>query len=263
MKSHALSSRLARAADVPSLDLRSRFSQLYEWAQTSEFIFGSPLGPIGGGQRAHYLPSFVYFGPQTSEASPRLAVLSGLGRHDLLAARAVTAFVEGLARQPDIGHALNVSLFPVANVRGLLEGAEERDLSEEHWGRSTAPEIRLLASDAQSKSYQGYIRISTTTDDEPSAWLRSVVSPFVARSGIEVFNSADFEPWTVRFESLPSSVISRGPLSLADDLPFAPFEVELALPADWPQARADRELSRLLKRLLTRYRGFLAYGLNL
>lgn len=251
------------AAGVPSLDLPARLGRLYNLAQTSDFLFGSPLGLPDRERHQHYLPRFVYFGPQTSEASPRLAVVAGLGRHDLAAARALTAFVERLARHPDIGHALNISFFPVVNVLGLLGGAEERDLSEENWSRSTEPEIRVLVDDIRLRGYQGFIRIVTTTDDEPSARLRTVLSPFTARSEIEVFNSLDFEPWPVSFESLSSGVIDRGPLSLADDLPFAPFEVELTLPSEWPAAWADEVLSALLKRLVTRYRSFLAYGQNL
>ncbi len=250
-------------AAVPSLDLPSRLSRLYDHAQNSGFLFGSPLGLPDHEGQPYYLPRFVYFGPRTSDASPRLAVVAGFGRHDRPAASAVTAFVEGLVRRPDLGHGLNLSFFPVVNVLGLLGGAEERDLSEEGWGRSTAPEITLLAQDAGLRTYQGFIRVITTADEEPSARLRSVLSPSVARSGIEVFASTDFEPWPVAFEALPSKAIGYGPLSLADDLPFAPFEVELSLPSVLPQARADRALSALLKRLVTRYRSFLAYGQNL
>jgi hypothetical protein len=255
--------RSVGAAGVPSPDLHARLGRLYDLAQNSDFLFGSPLGLPDRERHQHYLPRFVYFGPQTSDASPRLAVVAGLGRHDLPAARAVTAFVERLALHPDIGHALNVSFFPVVNVLGLLGGAGERDLSEEHWSRSAEPEIGLLADDIRLRGYQGFVRVVTTADDEPSARLRTVLSPFVTRSEIEVFNSLDFEPWPVSFEALSSSAIDRGPLSLADDLPFAPFEVELALPSGWSQARADAELSALLKRLVTRYRTFLAYGQNL
>jgi hypothetical protein len=244
------------------LDLSLRLSRLYELAQDSEFIFGSPLGPLDRDRR-YLLPRFVYFGPQTSEASPRIAVIAGLGRHDLPAARALTAFVESLATRPDIGHGLNLTFVPVVNVLGLLGQAEERDLADEDWSHSAEPEIALLADDARGRGYQSYIRIVTTTDDEPTARLISILSPTVTRSEIEVFNSLDFEPWSVSFEAVAADAISRGPLSLVAQLPVAPFEVELGLPAEWSQFRADAALAKLLKHLITRYRGFLAYGQNL
>jgi hypothetical protein len=249
-------------AGVPSFDLEGRLSRLYDLAQSSTYLFGSPLA-LDSQRREPFLPRFVYFGPQTSEASPRLAVFAGSGRHDLPAARAVTAFVEKLALNPDIGHALNVSFFPVVNVLGLLAGAEERELSDENWAGSAEPELQLLSEDVRLRGYQGFIRVVTSDDLEPSAWLRTVISPLVARSPVEVFTSADFEPWPVRFEALPGELVNRGPLSFAADLPYAPFEVELRLPADWSQARTDASLSALLKRLITRYRSFLAYGQNL
>jgi hypothetical protein len=254
-----IAARLSGAAGVPSFDLGGRLSRLYDLAQNSAYLFGSPLA-LDSERREPFLPRFVYFGPQTSEVSPRLVVFAGLGRHDLPAARAVTAFVEKLALNPDIGHALNVSFFPVVNVLGLVAGEEERELSEENWSTSTEPELRLLSEDVRLRGYQGFIRVVTSVDAEPSAWLRTVISPFVARSPVEVFTSADFEPWPVRFEALSWDLLDRGPLSLAAGLRYAPFEVELRLPADWTQARADAALAALLKRLVMRYRGFLAYG---
>lgn len=250
-----------RAEGVPPTGLRDRLSRLYELAQSADFLFGSPLGPLSGSDAT--LPQFVYFGPRTSDVSPRLAVVSGLGRHDLAAARAVLAFVERLALQPEIGHALNVSFFPVANVLGLLGGAEEHDLAGASWTKSPAPELALLAQDSRVRGYQGYVVVATTPDDEPTVRVRTVVSPFIERSNVEVFNSAHFAPWAVTFETHATGDITTGPLSLADDLPFAPFAVEVALPADWSQARADAAVARVLKRLLTHYRGFVAYGQHL
>lgn len=250
-------------AAVPSSDLRGRLGRLYNLAQDSAALFGSPLWATHGENGVIALPQFVYFGPGTTDAAPRLAVFSGLGRHDLPAARALTAFVEGLARQPELGHALNLSFFPVVNVVGLLAGAEDRDLTGASWTQPVFPEIRLLARDARVRAYQGYVRIVTTADDEPAAVLRTVLSPFVTRSAIEVFDSSDFDGWGITFEALAAGAAVDGPLGLAEDLPFAPFELELALPGDWPQARADEALAALLKRLIVRYRAFFAYGQNL
>jgi len=261
-KSH-LSPRTPASATVPSLNLQERLSRLYEQAQQSDFLFGSPLGPFpdAAGERA--LPRFVYFGPHTSQESLRLAVLAGFSRHDRTAVQALLAFIEGLARNPDIGQSLNISFFPVVNVTGLLGGAEDRDLSDEHWGRSHFPEIKLLNQDTRRCGYQGFVRVTTTADDEPSAWVRSVHSTTAHTSDVEVYSSVDFRPWPVCFETAPAGSVSSGPLSIADDLPFAPFEVELALPADWSQRTADRALAVLLKRLIVRYRAFLAYAQNL
>jgi len=248
---------------VPSRSLDARLSALLEAAQQSDYLFGSPLGPFYSGEAAHYVPHFVYFGPHSSQESLRLSLIAGAGRHDLLAVQALLAFIERLARQPELGQSLNLSFFPVANVLRHLGAGEERDLAEENWALSTEPEIRLLAQDARVRGYEGFVRIATTADDVPSAWVRKTATATTAASDVELFNSEDFAPWSVRFETLGAGAATSGPLALAPDLPFAPFEIELALPAHWTQGQADRALATLLKRLIVRYRGFHAYGQHL
>lgn len=258
-----LSSGTIASPGVPSLSLAARLSALLEAAQQSDYLFGSPLGPFYAGDVAHYLPHFVYFGPHSSQESLRLALVAGAGRHDQLAAHALVSFLERLARQPELGQSLNVSLFPVANVLRHLAGAEERDLFDANWALSDEPEIRLLAQDALLRGYEGFIRVTTTSDDTPSAWVRKIATENTAATDVELFNSEDFNPWSVRFETLGVGGATTGPLTLASDLPFAPFEVELALPAHWTQAHADRAVGALLKRLIVRYRAFHAYGQHL
>ncbi|HET7537350.1 MAG TPA: hypothetical protein VFJ90_12905 [Candidatus Didemnitutus sp.] len=255
---------VAPAAAWPSTPtFAQRLSRLYELAEESDHLFGSPLGPFYDQARTHYLPRFVYFGPHTSQESLRLAVLAGTSPYDLAGARALLTFIEGLALQPNLGQGLNLSFFPLVNVVGLLGGAEDRDLTGENWVRSSESEIRLLGEDARVRNYQGFVRITMTADSEPSALVRTVVSPTVHVTGIELFSSEDFAPWPVRFEALSSGTVTSGPLSIADDLPSAPFEVELACPFDWPQSRIDRAIADVLRRVIVRYRAFHAYGLHL
>src|SRR4051812_3527006 len=66
-----------------SAALGQQLATLYALAQKSEHVFGTPLGPFEHAGRQHYVPRFVYFGPQTSEESPRLAFLAGLDSRDL------------------------------------------------------------------------------------------------------------------------------------------------------------------------------------
>ncbi len=251
------------SSSVPSSSLSARLRFLAEAAQESDHLFASPLGPFYADDAPVYLPRFVYFGPHSSEASLRLALLAGWGRHDLLAAQSLVAFVEGLARRPDIGAGVNLSLFPVVNARRFLADAEEHDLSAVHWGESREAEIKLLSLEARVRSYHGLVSVVTTFDDAPAARVRTVLTDHVAASDVELFTSEDFGPWAVRFEALAARAVTEGPLTLAQDLAFAPFEVEIALPAHWAQAHADRSLAALLKRLIQRYRGFFAYGQHL
>lgn len=255
--------RAPARAGAPSHSLPERLGALYEIAARSAHVFASPLGPIRGAAGEQVLPRFVYFGPHTSSESLRLAVFAGFSRHDRTTAQAVLNVIESLARDPDIGQSLNVSFFPVVNPGALLADQEELDLSEEHWGRSIRPEIALLNQDARRCGYAGFVRITSGVDAEPGAAVRLVHSTSAQSSPIHVFSSEDFAGWPVTFQSIAAESVAHGPLTIADDLPVAPFEVELSLPSDWSLRLTDAALAPLLKRLIVRYRAFLAYGQHL
>jgi len=249
-------------AAEPSTDLTGRLTLLLERAQQSENLFASPLGPFWHGGRSHFLPRFVYFGPDASGDPLRLAVLAGLGRHDAAASRALLAFLEGAVNGPGFGPGINLSVFPVLNLVGQLAD-EDRDLAGESWSQSRLPEIELARQDAQLRCYHVFVRLETSPDDEPTAWVRAILGTGARPTGVRIFTSEDFDSWPVRFETLTAGAVNGGPLTLADDLPQAPIEVTLALPSSWPQARMDRSVNRILRRLFASYHAFLAFGQHL
>ena len=262
-KSPALARTARSVVAPPAGGLTQRLASLQALAQESDYVFGSSLGPFSDGANLHYLPHFIYIGPSSTQETLRLAVLAGFGRHDLPATRALLAYIEGLITHPDIGQGLNLSMFPLVNVLGLTGGAEDRDLTSTNWVGSNEPEIKLLKQDSTLRGYQGFVRVGTTVDDEPSAWFRSMPSLLSQSAGVEVFSASDFHPWPVRFETALLGKVTSGQLSMAADLPFSPFEIELALPAEWPQSRKDKELAVILKRLFLSYRAFQGYGQHL
>ena len=244
-------------------NLPQRLSRLYELSQLSDFLFGSPLGPFHDDAHSHYLPHYAFCGLNSSPDSLRLAFYSGVRQTDSLVTNALLAFVEALHLEQKIGSGLNLAFFPVVNVRALLGGQPALDLSQEHWGRSRATEIQLLAQDAILRGYHGFIRLEGTDSLEPSALVRTVRKPGTSASGGDLFSSDDFQPWAVQFESVSTGVIESGPLSIVKDLPFTPFEIELSVPRSWSQAHADHALRKVLKRLIHHYRGFQSYALHL
>lgn len=251
-------------AGVPD-GVEQRLKRLHDLAGQAGHLlaFSTALGSaVDNGGRHHRFSHFVHW-PENLHESLRLAVLAGFGRHDLPATRALIAFTEQLAQQPGLGVGLNLSLFPLVNVLGLLGGAEERDLAGEHWGRSTAPEIEFLSRDARLRGYQGFVRVTTTADALPNVRVRTSASVPEHQTTLELFTPADFQPWAASFQTIAPGTAASGPLSIADDLPFAPFEVEFLLPYDWPQAQADLVLRDLLQRLIACYRALAAYGLHL
>jgi hypothetical protein len=204
------------------------------------------------------LPRFVYFGPHTHDESLRLAIIAGFDHTDLRGSLALTQFIEHLVLTPDLGHGLNLSLFPLIDVIGLHEGIHNRELGTANWAHSNQPEISLLGKDARTRGYHGFVRIETAHGlDDITVHLRG---PSEA-AGVELISSEDFEPLPVRWEAEAlDAVPSEGPLTLLDDLPFPPFELTLRIPSSWPTDLYRISVSSILKRFVLRYRALQAHS---
>lgn len=238
-----------------------QLSRLYGLAERSDFVFGTPLGPFLNAGRHHHLPRFVYFGPHTSEESPRLAFLAGLDSRDLRPTLALLHLVEELAVRPDLGQSLNVSFYPLVNVLGHLQSDPARDLSGERWSAPASPEIDLLAKDARLRTYHAFVRVeSSVGEDVVTLRVRSTRG---GDFGVPFLSSADTDPFPVRWEIEADPAPATGPLSIGEDLPFRPLDLTVRVPADWPPEYYREAVASILKRFIIRYRAFLAYGQHL
>jgi hypothetical protein len=242
---------------------REHLSAVYALTQDSPHVFASPIGPFAIGGRSAFLPRFVFFGPHASDQSWRLAFLAGFSGADLRSSHALLAFVERLFRESDAGHGLHLALFPLVDAGGVSLGAPDRGLAAGHWGRAHAPELELLEKDSRLQGYHGFIRIESAPAGESVATLRMRGSAAEELSpDLELISTDETGPIPIRFEACPGPAES-GPLSVADDLPFAPFELTLSLPSAWPDAIYQNAAGLLLQRFLWRYRAFQAYAQNL
>lgn len=243
----------------PAIEFNERLSSLYALAQRSQYVFASPLGPFYRQARHYHVPRFVYFGPHTSDESLRLAFHSGFDARDLRGTLALLHFIERLALTPDLGQGLNLSFLPLADVTGLLRN-DTQDLAGSSWVSPSNPELALLAGDARNRGYHGFVRIETTSADDDVITIR-LRGHSAENLGVELLNSSDIAPWSVRWEATQVDAIpADGPLSLGDDLPFHPFELTVGLPAAWSIELHREAVTTILKKFIVRYRGFQAYA---
>jgi len=248
---------------APKDALKAHVSAVIELVQDSPFMFASPLGPFWLGERSTLLPRFVFFGPHASQESWRLAILAGVSGGDYRSSHALLALAERLYREAETGHGLHLALFPVVDASALYLDEPDRRLGSAHWGRSQAPEIALLEKDCRLKGYDGFIRVETAPEAENLATLRIRGSAVEALSpDLELISTEETGPVPIRFE-LADGPAESGPLSVADDLPLAPFELTLSLPASWPDVIYQNAVGLLLQRFLWRYRAFQAYAQHL
>jgi len=244
-----------------SAALGEQLSTLYTLAQRSDHVFGTPLGPFSHAGRHHYLPRFVYFGPHTSEESPRVAFLAGLDSRDLRPTLALLHLVEELALAPDIGQSLHLAFYPLVDVLGHLQPGAGRELANQRWTADSAPELDLLAKESRLRTYHAFVRIESVSADDAVTLLVRTAPGSLANAPF--FSSEDTEPYPVRWEIESGPPPASGPLSLTDDLPFRPIDLTLRIPANWSPEFYRDAVSSILKRFIVRYRGFLAYGQNL
>lgn len=252
----------AAARSLPAV-FSEQLAALYDQVQRSQFVFGSPLALLATPEHPFHLPRFIYFGPQTSDASLRLAFTAGLDHRDLRSTLALLQLVEQLALKPDIGQGLNLSFFPLVDVLGLAGLAPGRTLASADWRHSGEPELKLLGQDARLTGYHGFVRLETArAQDGATVQLRFAANDHETPD-VELISSEDFEPYAVRWETGAAAGLTDGPLSMADDLPVRPFELTVRLPATWPAEVYRDAAATILKRFIIRYRGFIAYGQHL
>jgi hypothetical protein len=249
----------------PADVIRSDLSELYALSQHSRHVFASPLGPLQAGGQAAYLPRFVFFGPHACDDSWRVAFLAGFDCRDLRASRALLALATRLATCGEAGHALNLSFFPLVDVLGLVGGRADRGLAAAPWGPGSPPETELLGRDALQRGYHGFVRVETGPPGDELIVLRVRGAYADAASpDLELITPEETRSFPVRFEARPGGAPARdGPLSLAGELPLAPFELTLRIPAARSDDAYQHAAVTLLERFLQRYRAFQAYGQHL
>lgn len=244
-----------------SAALGDQLSTLYRLAQQSEHIFGSPLGPFTHAGQSHHLPRFVYFGPHTSEESPRVAFLAGLDHRDLRPTLALLHLVEELALKPSLGQSLHLAFYPLIDVVGHLPSAGTRTLAGESWTKPASPEIDLLSKESRLRSYHAFVRIeSVLSDDTLTLVLRTAPGSL---ANAPLISSDDAGSLPIRWEIESGPPASTGPQTLGDDLPFRPLDLTLRVPASWTPEFYREAVASILKRFIVRYRSFLAYGQHL
>ena len=98
-----------------------------------------------------------------------------------------------------------------------------------------------------------------TGDDAVNVRLRTVPAGAHPTPAVEFITSEEIAPFPVRWESSSLAPVTDGPLTVADDLAFQPFELTLRLPAAWSPELTREAAASILKRFVLRYRGFMAY----
>lgn len=251
-----------RAATSPAAHFRARLSSLTLLAQDSNHLFATAAGPFRYHGRAADLPRFVFLGAGALDDAPRVCFLAGFDHRDLRPANALVNFIERLGRAPEDASGLDLTFFPIVNVAGLKLGAPPRPLASQHWGHTSAPEIKLLERDVRRRNYDGFVRVQSAPEGDhvPSLRVRAFTGGFLGSSRERAAFAAEEVP-PIRVER--GDPATGGPLTVSADGLTTPFEVTLRIPRFWSDVRYGKAAGAFLGRLLAHYRGFQAAGYTL
>jgi murein peptide amidase A len=220
------------------------------------------------------LPRYLFVGPRGGDTPIRLGIFAGIHGDEPEGVHAIVQFIQLLEAHPELATGYYLSFYPVCNPTGFEDATRHsrsgKDLNREFWRHSSAPEVRLLQAELQSRSFQGLI--SLHTDDTSRGFYgfvggatltkhlikpalaaaenflprdeRSVIDGFAARNGI-IFDAYD------------------GMLTAPPKVRPRPFEIILETPSMPPEYLKGLAFVAALQTILLEYNKFIAYAPNL
>lgn len=236
-------------------------------AESSPGLFANALGPlVGADGKETWVRSYALFGANSrGDHAVRLALVTGASQFDAAATRLAVDLVLSLLDEPALLRGVHLCVVPVANVTDR----SGRDLSSANWLADEGPELALLRREFLGRGYQGFLRLhgGFATVGPMRARIRGLGEDLLrpAQGCTRSWPVADrlVVDWS---ESVDVDGVRDGPLSLAPDLPFTPFDLDLRLPrrASLLDTAADLTLaSAFLRRFLACYRGLRAHATGL
>ena len=122
-----------------------------------------------GGER-YEIPNYVFIGPEAQHPPVRLAFFSGLHGNELEGSVALTLLVQLLEALPELARGYCLFLYPACNPTGYEDGSylsrERRDLNQEFWKGSSAPEVRVLEGELKSQTFDGIITLHSNHSEK-------------------------------------------------------------------------------------------------
>jgi len=249
-------------------------ARLYELANGSKHLTGSPLGIVSAGSEELEFPRFIFNGPRGGGDAVKFGLFAGIHGDEPSGVQALVRLVEQLVGRPEMAEGYRLFIYPACNPSGLLDATRfsrsGKDLNREFWKDSTEIEVRLLEKEIRAEKFHGLISLH---EDDTSPGMYGFVRGAVLSKGL-------LEPALKAAESvLPrnnSAIIDgfaadRGMISQCYDgiltsppeLQPAPFEIILETPHAAPVAQQVEAVVRAVTSILVEYQKLLAFAANL
>jgi len=220
------------------------------------------------------LPRYLFVGPRGGDTPIRIGIFAGIHGDEPEGVHALIQFIQLLEARPELAKGYYLSIYPVCNPTGFEDNTRHsrrgKDLNREFWRNSSEPEVQLLQSELQSRSFQGLIALHT--DDTSHGFYGYAQGATLTHSLIEpALQAAEkFLPRNVGsvIDGFPArhGVIRdcfAGVLSAPPKTRPRPFEIILETPAAPPEYLKQTAFVSALQTILVEYNEFIAYAPNL
>jgi hypothetical protein len=247
---------------------------LEEIAKTSPNLVANHDARFEVDGESYVLPRYLFVGPRGGDTPIRIGIFAGIHGDEPEGVHALVQFIKLLEAKPELAAGYYLSFYPVCNPTGFEDATRHsrsgKDLNREFWKNSSAPEVRLLQAELQSRSFQGII--SLHTDDTSDGFYgfvggatltKNLIKP--ALTDAEKFLPRNERPVIDGFAARNGVIFDgyEGILSAPPKVRPRPFEIILETPATPPEYLKELAFVAALQTILLEYNKFIAYAPNL
>jgi hypothetical protein len=232
------------------------------------------LGPFESGGQAYSLPRFTFRGPNSIEPI-RIGLFGTIHGDEPGGAFALSDFLIGLSRQPELAENFHLQVYPICNPTGFEDNTRHcragRDLNREFWKNSTQPEIQILEEELRSGQFSGivqlhaddtsegiygFVRGHTLTENLLRPALREAgkILPRNVNATIDGFAARDSIIYDVY-----EGVLAAAPKQIEP----VPFEIVFETPHSAPMNLQIRALVVAIETILAEYRRLVSFAANI
>lgn len=240
----------------------------------SSNLIARPVGPFERDGRSYELPHYVFVGPRGGDEPIRIGLFAAIHGDEPAGAHALVRFLSMLEQTPDLATGYCLFAYPVCNPAGFEQHVRDSrpgcDLNREFWKNSSEPEVQLLEREIRSKRLHGII--SLHADDTSSGIYGFVRGSTLAKHLLRPALDAAAGILPRNFDEVIDGFKARngiirdgysGVLGAPHNARPRPFEIIFETPHSAPQYQQEAALVIAMQTILTEYRKFIAYALNL
>lgn len=242
-------------------------------AKSPSIVASHELNFVREGE-TYSLPRYIFLGPKGGDTPIRLGIFAGIHGDEPEGARAAVLFLKLLDLVPELATGYSITVYPVCNPTGFEDNtrfnSNGKDLNREFWKNTVEPEVKLLQTELQTRSFDGIIALHTDDTSEgfygyargatltkhliePALEAAAKLLPRDSRGTIDGFRARN----GIIFDCY------EGVLSAPPKIRPRPFEIILESPDSPPTYVKDAAFVAALQSILVEYRALLAYAPNL